>query len=127
MVRIKSYNTHDWVYGECIRRISSYIYEIFTWDKGIVQIVADAGTLGREIGQRDRNGNSIYTDDIVLFANTGRKCVVKWADDLGKYCLVDIADIDFVVDFTLCYGRDLEVVGDFYEDCYEEIRKSRDI
>ena len=105
MIRRKSYETQDWVYGECIRHISSCLYEMFTWDKSVIRIVADIDTLGREIGQRDKNGSSIYTDDIVLFANTDRRCVVKWDGELGKYSLIDIADTDFVVDFTMRYIR----------------------
>ena len=127
MIRIKSYETQDWVYGECIRHISSCLYEMFTWDKSVIRIVADIDTLGREIGQRDKNGSSIYTDDIVLFANTGRRCVVKWDGELGKYSLIDIADTDFTVDFTMCSGKDLEVIGNFHEDCYKELRKPRGI
>lgn len=66
-------------------------------------------------GKRDRNGILIYEGDRVYIDCEDETAIIKWSDDLARFT-IHFEDKAVFADFDNYYGKELEVIGNIYEN-----------
>lgn len=66
-------------------------------------------------GKRDRNGILIYEGDRVYINCEDKNAIIKWSDDLARFT-IHFEDEAVFADFDNYYGKELEVIGNIYEN-----------
>lgn len=76
----------------------------------------DPETVGQYTGLTDTNGNKIFDGDIVVsdyIDYEDERGVIQWDSDIAKFI---ITFSTFTIDFDNVYGRELEIVGNVYDN-----------
>lgn len=122
--RGKRTESQDWIYGwlrqtghEDIEKsngqyIKTVKYYQIQDDKYNSQFVVGE-TIGQYTGLKDRNMKEIYEGDIVYIIPENETGVVEWENEIARY--VVIYD-NIITDFDNWYGKDLEIIGNIYDN-----------
>ena len=71
-------------------------------------------------GQKDVNGKLIFEGDVVRYGLEEEEiAVIRWSKEECKFYL-DEQDTNCTSDFSNWYGKELEVLGNIYEDKLED-------
>lgn len=104
----------NWVYGGIFHQNDrggsfSIIYSYDPIEKHTVY----ADTVGQYTGVNDRNEIKIFEGDIVDVLKEDERGVIKWDDDTARF----VISMDGVItDFDNYWGKDLEVIGNIYDN-----------
>lgn len=104
----------NWVYGGIFHQNDrggsfSIIYSYDPIEKHTVY----ADTVGQYTGVNDRNSTKIFEGDIVDVLKEDERGIIKWDDDTARFV---ISMDGVVVDFDNYWGKDLEVIGNIYDN-----------
>lgn len=66
-------------------------------------------------GKKDKHDTLMYEGDRVYIASEEEYATIEWSDDLARF-VIDFEDENVVADFDNYYDKELEVVGNIYED-----------
>lgn len=100
-----------------------YILETSTLERGLpfANVVIDKNTVCKCIGIPDQNGISIYEKDIVRYADD--IYVVEWDEEDACFVLTQEG---LVESFSNISGSSCEVVGNVFDDLFNELEDVED-
>ena len=115
----KRKDNEEWTYGNLIIDENKYYIclgineHIKRDDYAIYMVEVVAGTIGQFTGLYDKNGKEIYEDDIVYVISEDENAFILWLNENAKFIL---EFDDWFSDFDCYYGKDLEVIGNIYDN-----------
>ena len=104
-----------WVYGYLykIKSFFSENYQYFVKNEHLQETNVDEETIGQYTGLKDKNGKEIFEGDIVYIIPEDETGVIEWDNERVRYIV--IYD-NIITDFDNWYGKDLEVIGNIYDN-----------
>ena len=119
LFRGKRVDNGEWVQGYPCRygwigKEKDYIIPDYASVLYIAEI--DPETIGQYTGLTDKYYKKIFEGDIVIFDYIDyedERGVVQWDSDIAKFI---ITFSTFTIDFDNVYGRELEIVGNVYDN-----------
>lgn len=72
-------------------------------------------TIGQCTGKKDKHDILMYEGDRVYIASEEEYATIEWSDDLARF-VIHFEDEKVIADFDNYYDKELEVVGNIYED-----------
>lgn len=119
LFRGKRVNNGEWFQGYLchygwIGKEKDYI--IPDYASALYTIEIDPETVGQYTGLTDKYYKKIFEGDIVIFDYIDyedERGVVQWDSDIAKFIIIFST---FTIDFDNVYGRELEIVGNIYDN-----------
>lgn len=109
-IRGKSRLSKKWYYKDVLRDISFISEDGEALDP---HDEIDLSSVGRFTGLYDKSGKEIYEGDITYVASEDENAFILWDTETARYI---IQFEGWLADFDNFYGRDLEVIGNIYEN-----------
>lgn len=121
--RGKGIEDNEWYYGDLIQvesgRVHYFIIQDYEIKEERIKLNTCASpevvpeTVGQHTGFYDRFGNEIYEEDIVYVRSEDENAIIEWDDITARFILhFD----DWIADFDNYHGKELEVMGDTYNN-----------
>lgn len=111
--RGKLINSGKWAYGNlCIRKTGTVI---ITPDETVLGTYGKVNpdTIGQYTGLKDKNGKEIYEGDIIYVNPEDEVAFILWDEETARYI---IQFKGWCADFDNYYGKELEVIGNIYNN-----------
>lgn len=104
--------TGKWQYGSLLKtRKMIFICKPLNKTATRNYYIENVNTIGQYTGLKDKNGQEIFEDDIVEFEDD----IFEIQYDEGTAMFV-LKNIDLCITFDNVYSRDLEVIGNLYDN-----------
>lgn len=104
-IKFRGKNIDGWQYGNYIKDINK---KDFINDEPV-----EPESIGQYTGLKDKNGKEIYEGDIVYIASEDKNAFILWDKETARYI---IQFKGWCADFDNFYGKDLEVIGNIYDN-----------
>ena len=123
-IKFRGISIDEWVYGMLCKvnegdteHGEPIKYKIQTDEKEYGEYVkcfiTDENTIGQYIGFHDRFGDEIYESDIVYVRSEDENAIIEWDEQTARF----IIHFDgWIADFDNYYGKELEIMGDIYNN-----------
>ncbi len=103
----------NWVYGGIFHQTKGGSFSIIYSYEPIEKHPVYADTVGQYTGINDKNDTKIFEHDIVCILSTDERGVIKWDEDNARF----VIEVDGIItDFDSYWGKDLEVIGNIYDN-----------
>ena len=105
-IKFRIWNDYDkkMIYwNELLTNKLANIFTIPSYNKWLMQYT----------GLHDKNGKEIYENDIVYVCSEDENAIIEWNEQIARF----IIHFDgWIADFDNYYGKELEIMGDIYNN-----------
>lgn len=111
LCRAKRLDNGEWIEGYLFCSWDDY-YILWGMTNGVPDMVkVDQETICRHTGIKDKNGDEIRENDIVMLNE--ENYIIRWDEDSARFCL----EGDTIeTDFDHVYGSECEIIGNIFDN-----------